>query len=458
MDSIQASHHVIGHSRWFNSVYISTTDSASAYNLSSISFVSTVNYIGKNDFPSARTAGISSSEEIDYGYATIGIEQMNGQFLHENGYLGTGITIAVLDAGFINVNNMQLFDSLRNDGRLLAEKNFVIPGNNVYGMSDHGTQVLSVLAGYQDTVYVGAAPKANYLLLLTEDDRQENIIEEYLWVMAAEYADSVGVDMINSSLGYIDFQTGNNNHTENDYGKTSTPINQAAKIASDKGILVVTSAGNEGTSSWGKLTFPSDQIEVLTVGSVDKEGNPSDFSGFTQTALSYVKPNVSAHGEDIYTSSSNNNYNENNGTSFATPLVCGLTACLLEALPGVPNSSIIEIIEQSAHLYSNPHVQMGYGIPDFSSTIEHIARINSEGESPFSIVPNPNRGEFTLTMNFTDSIEDVSIYDLTGKELLKIVLESPFQKVFNVKFYETGLHVVRIKTNKAVFAEKLFVE
>jgi hypothetical protein len=356
-------------SKWMNTVVVESADSLQVNKLIDAGFVDSVKCVWNggermNYDPCDENAyEFNSSDSIldsKYGYACQQTALLKGDQLHFLGKTGKGARIAVIDAGFMNVDKISAFSSLR----LLGEHNFSLPGRSVFCEDDHGTKVLSCLASNLEGVMVGSAPDASYLLLKSEDTRGENPIEEDFWVAAVEYADSAGVDIISSSLGYYKFDSIENYYATADLdGKTSF-ISRAAGVAADKGLLVVTSAGNEGNKDWAKITFPADVENILTVGSITSNREKSDFSSTGLTADYRIKPDVVAIGTGVYVIDSAGQAMRVSGTSFAAPTVAGFAACLWQAFPLLKNTDVIQLIKESSSQSNKPDSQMGYGIPD----------------------------------------------------------------------------------------------
>ena len=296
----------------------------------------------------------------EYGHAELQIEMLNGIRLHTMGRRGQGMRVAVIDAGFLNVDRISAFSSIQ----LLGTHNVVFPGHSVFCGDDHGSKVLSCLAANLPGWMIGTAPEASYLLIKSEDVRTEFPIEEDFWAAALEYADSVGVDIITTSLGYHLFDDAANDYKLSDLDGRTAFVTQVAEIAAEKGMLLFCSAGNEGSRSWGKITFPSDASNVLTVGAVTSENERSNFSSTGFTADLRVKPDVVALGSGVTVIGSGGNVQYANGTSFSTPIVAGLGVCLWQSLPWLTNKEIIELIQQTASQANRPDVEKGYGIPD----------------------------------------------------------------------------------------------
>ncbi|MFT6716935.1 MAG: serine protease AprX [Saprospiraceae bacterium] len=457
LDSLNKHFNVRVVSKWFNLSVVQTNDSLSIDTLKNFPFVASFKFIGKSGFSVSRTK--TGTTEIDYGVASTAVNQLKGEYLHSNNLLGEGITIAILDAGFTNVNNMDIFTPLYSELRILAEKNFISPSNDIYGFNVHGTQVLSVLAGNKDGEYVGSAPKANYILLITEDVREENLIEEYFWTQGAEYADSLGADIISSSLGYNTFDTKSFDHLQSELGKTTAMVSKGARSAVQKGMLVVNSAGNEGESPWEHLLFPADEELVLTVGAVNSQGNHVNFSSTSPPGLGFVKPNVAALGEQISISSSNGIYENANGTSFACPIISGLAACLWQAYPDKNQLEIKTIIEQSAHQYNSPDNLIGYGIPNFSQTIENISLQYKQVYST-TLFPNPtSNSKLTLKHQFNDSILNIELFDYTGKQMKTVLFEKINSETIGITLptIQQGSYFLTFITEAGLFQKQLIV-
>ncbi|MDR0796805.1 MAG: S8 family serine peptidase [Tannerella sp.] len=296
----------------------------------------------------------------EYGYAQEQIEMLNGMALHRLGRRGQGMRVAVIDAGFLHVDRIKAFASLR----LLGTHNIVFPGSNVFCADDHGTKVLSCLAANLPGQMIGTAPEASYLLIKSEDMRSEFPIEEDYWAAALEYADSVGVDVITSSLGYSVFDTPEVVYAHSDLDGRSAYVSRVSEIAVEKGLLLFCSAGNEANLTWEKITFPGDVSDVLTVGAITPEKERSNFSSTGFTADLRIKPDVVALGTGVTVIGSNGNVQYANGTSFATPIVAGFGICLWQSLHWLTNREIIALIQQTASQANRPDVEKGYGIPD----------------------------------------------------------------------------------------------
>ncbi len=371
-------------SRWLNQCVVLLEDSSRILALNNLSFVRSVQlvayyagglhlpspdaYEGKFaseamiSFPPVLQRSTAGADSLSYGYAYRQTDMVNGHELHKLGYRGEGILIAVLDAGFEGTDMHPGFDSLRHSGRIVDTYDFVLNDDEVYHHDSHGTGVLAPLAGNIPREYLGAAPDAMYALYRTEDNYSEQFIEIDNLIAGAERADSIGADIINVSLGYdfFDFPAGVN-ISQSEMDGSTTISARAANMAVQKGMLLVATSGNEGST--GLLT-PGEADSVLTVGAVDRDGNAAGFSSWGPNASGRVKPDVSVLGSPAMIFS-NSGIAGAGGTSFAAPQIAGWAACLWQARPDITVSDIRDVMIRSADRYTAPDRQKGYGIPDF---------------------------------------------------------------------------------------------
>jgi subtilisin family serine protease len=294
---------------------------------------------------------------------------------------------------------------------------FVLPGNNVYNESPHGMEVLSCMGGNIPGQLIGTAPKAKFWLLRTEDVRSETLIEEYNWVAGAEFADSVGADIINSSLGYSQFDDPSQNHTCSDMNGNTTPATVGANIAFSKGMIVVNSAGNSGGSSWKCVSSPSDGFNVLAVAAVDSNGIRAGFSSVGE-ATWRIKPNVAAMGSRVVVSSTIGTIMRASGTSFSSPVLAGMVACLWQAAPSWNNSYIKRSVEVSGNKSMNPDSLTGYGIPDFIRALQIVSIPEHPYGRDVKIYPNPFKTSFTVSLFSGKEQEiEVSLFDQQTRKI-----------------------------------------
>ncbi|MDR2765268.1 MAG: S8 family serine peptidase [Tannerella sp.] len=367
---------VVTQSKWLASVVVESEDSLSVERLKALPMVDSVLCVWQgsdrltptecSEDTSVLTPDCDRSTET-YGYGASQLNMLNGMRLHDAGRKGQGIRIAVIDAGFLHVDRISAFASLR----LLGTHNPVFPGHSVFCEDDHGTKVLSCLGANLPGVMIGAAPEASYLLIKSEDTRSEFPVEEDYWAAAIEYADSMGVDIVSSSLGYYRFDSADTLYTPSDLDGRTAFITRVAQAAADKGMLVFCSAGNEGRHEWEKITFPADAPDVLTVGAIAEDEQLSSFSSRGFTADYRIKPDVVALGSGVCVIDADGTLRHTNGTSFSTPIVAGLGACLWQALPWLDNRELIALIRRTASQAEQPDAERGYGIPDMYKAYIH---------------------------------------------------------------------------------------
>ncbi len=397
---------------------------------------------------------------FDYGYADNQISMLKGKQIHEKGYAGQGMMIAVLDAGFVNADQMPAFDSLFAQGRMLGTRDFVLPGNNVFapGNHSHGSSVLSTMASWSPGLIVGTAPLANYWLIRTEDGSTEYLIEEYNWVAGAEFADSIGADVINSSLGYTTFNDPEMDHTYEDMNGETAPVSIGATAAGQKGILVCNSAGNSGNDSWHYIGAPADAKHIITVGAVDPEGVYAPFSSVGPTADGRIKPNITAQGSQAIvasTSLANDTVYGGNGTSFSSPIAAGMVACLRQAAPDLSVDEFIGLLEESSSYYQNPDDEYGYGIPDFEMALNlsGITKTDMPQDNAFHMVSkNPFQEEIILTSNKLNALVDVQVLDIKGCVVYErnFRIEKGGHIVINgLSGLSSGIYLLRLKCPQA---------
>ncbi|MDR2868314.1 MAG: S8 family serine peptidase, partial [Bacteroidales bacterium] len=437
-------------SKWANSVVIFCDNIASLSTLSALSFVDSIVPVGNyaqgnfynpgnksvpenkpNSIVVNQSKGERNSEEF-WGLSYAQIAMHNGHLLHNEGFKGEGMLIAVIDAGWDGMPNSILMNQMTQTGQLngtfdlLQGTDAVFGNTGVYNMSSHGAYVTSIMAmNWADTM-VGTAPNAHYVFIRSENVTNEELIEEDYWAAAAELADSLGADVINSSLGYttfLDFPECTATYANND-GHWSI-ASRAATIAVQKGIIVCVAAGNEGAATFRYVSRPGDADNILTVGAVGIDSLTAGFSSIGPSFDGRVKPDVAAIGAlTTYFNFYNAYPAQGNGTSFATPVIAGLAACLWQAMPVYTASHIMDIIRQSGHQYHQPDSAQGYGIPDFyQAYISHVGIIKPHPCHEVKIFPNPCRYE-TQMLDPNREYSSLKLYDLTGKLILQRKLTS----------------------------------
>lgn len=405
----------------------------------------------------------STTDKYDYGAGYAQIDQIKGISLHNNGFDGKGMTIAVLDAGFNSVDVMTCFDSLRANNQIKGVRNMVEPGANVYSttINNHGTNVLSLMASYKNGELVGTAPKADYYLIRTEDassGSSEYILEEYYWVMGAEYADSVGADLINSSLGYTVFTDPTTNHTYMDMDGNTTVVTRGADKAAEKGILVVNSAGNEGGSSWKYIGAPADGDSVFSIGAVDILGNRAGFSSQGPTYDNRIKPDVCANGQSTAVFSPYG-LQYGSGTSYSSPITCGMTACFWQANPTLNNMQVIEAIKLTSSMSIGPDSLLGWGIPNFEKAVNQLS-IN-EIARPMSISCYPNPFVETLSIVFPNTLPsgnlEIEFYNIKSQMVEKSSIYSQRLRTItltNLSNLPKGIYFIKASIDNSIYTTR----
>jgi len=308
---------------------------------------------------------ITDHNIFDYGKSFDELKLNGVVWLHHYGFRGTGMRMMILDGGFLNVDTLHFFETLRNDNRLLGVRNLVQPEESPFIRHTHGSMVLSCIASYVPGELVGSAPMTEVYLCQTEDSRSENKIEEDNWVAGVELADSLGCQVLNSSLGYIKFDDSLMTRTYSDLNGQISRASQAATIAASKGMIICNSAGNSGDEPWRHLGCPADARNILTVGAVDVDGDKASFSSFGPTADGRIKPDACAVGYETWLGNTRGKVIRSFGTSFSSPLLAGMVTCLWQAFPDKSNYEIMEAIRQSGSQYAKPDSALGYGIPNF---------------------------------------------------------------------------------------------
>lgn len=375
---------ILGRSKWLNAVIIQTSDANAIAKINAFPFVKSLSNIALRTVPgipkdkfsslSSPTSSPAKTEKLladtfDYGPAANQIKIHKGEFLHNLGARGKGMVMAFFDAGFTGFQTNRFFDSARSRNQFLGTWDFVSNNANVNEDHPHGLNCFSIVGGYIPGTFVGSSPEAGYYLLRTEDAPTEQVIEEYNWAIAAEYADSAGVDVISSSLGYSTFDNSAFNHTYADMNGNTTVVTRMADLASKKGILVVSSAGNEGSSSWRYISAPADGDSVFTIGAVNNSGFIANFSSFGPTSNGRIKPDVVSVGQGTVLISTSGNVTNSSGTSFSCPNMAGLATCLWQLFPEVNNYKIITTLRKSSDRFNSPDPQYGYGLPDMKKAV-----------------------------------------------------------------------------------------
>jgi hypothetical protein len=472
---------ILNPTKWLNGVTIETSSSTVLAAIDALPYVQSITkssnlgggdadekpFFSAESFSEEAPYASNNYKELktyEYGPSFNQINMIKGDQMHDLGYQGQGMLIAVLDAGYDNADDLPVFDSLWANGQIIATRDFVDGGEVSFNKHYHGTMVLSTMGGFYPDELVGTAPKADYLLLRSEDGGSEYLIEEYNWVSAAEYADSAGADIINSSLGYGDgFTDPSMDHTYEQMNGSTTTITIGADIAASRGMMVVNSAGNSGTSAWYYITAPADGYHVFSIGAVDWMGYPVDFSGNGPTYDGRIKPNVSAQGEGVYIASPGGGFTYGNGTSFSSPIIAGMVACLWQANPEWNNYALMNAIQESSSSASDPNNKTGWGIPDFISAHNILTIIDNDEASVLTemkLYPNPFTSSFDLDfISEEQGSGRLTIADMTGRSVYEnnYVVEQG-RNIINVNGLENvpaGIYFVRFQSKGSIVTSKL---
>jgi serine protease AprX len=445
---------LLSRSKWLNQILVQCTDAATLQRIRQLPFVVSTRGLGFRPLPSTNyavngkrmetfqafpepTVNSSRLQNTPYNYfnATTQISLHNGQFLHNKGFRGQGIWIAMLDGGFNQYRTIAAFDSVRQGGRILGERDFVDFDNSVNEDDPHGRHCLSTIAANWPNQMVGTAPMASFWLLRTENAATEYPIEEFNWVAGAEFADSSGCDMISSSLGYIDFDDAQFNYSYSNFYNNSAISTKGAAAAARKGLIVMNSAGNSGTSAWRYLGFPSDADSVCAVAACDANRNIAGFSSWGWPGK--VKPNVTAMGLNA-TVAGNTAAGVSSGTSFSNPIMAGLVACLWQAFPRLSNMQILNALYQSADRFANPDNRFGFGIPNMQTAYRNLKRAENTslyGSTWFWATPNPFSD--TVQVRFigrVDGAVTVALVNSSGTVVATQNITSEREEMYTIRF------------------------
>ncbi|MDB2385371.1 S8 family serine peptidase [Polaribacter sp.] len=444
---------ILGKSKWLNAIHVQGTVEDISATLQNYTFVNSIQFANSSLNSSAKNNEKLKIEntknkwevQTDFNYGTTEnqIEMLGLDKLHQDGFTGKTMQIAIIDAGFPNVNTLGGFKRLRDNNQILGGYNFADRNTDFYTRNNHGSLVLSTVGGYLEGEYVGTAPDAGFYLFISEIAETETVLEETLWVEAAERADSLGVDVINTSLGYADFfDNSNHNHSYEDMDGKTTFISKGAAIGVTKGMILVTSIGNEGSSSYKYMGAPADVDGVFSVGAVDASGNIASFSSFGPSIDQRIKPNVLAQGQSSSViNSSSGNPTTSNGTSFSSPIMAGAIACFWEAFPNKTSFEIMEIVQQSGSLFNSPTDQGGYGIPDLEFAYNEALDVLTDQKQSFSISPNPVKNNITIS-NLNDTIvTSLQIVNTLGK----VVKTQQAISNIDVSYLTNGIYFLKLE-------------
>ena len=458
----QAGFTVQNRSKWLNGVVVFSLGKVDMDDFAPFPFVDTVILCDNS------SVSLPDTEVSNYGYelprfrspepfseeyyagARVQIRQLGGRALHAAGFQGQGVVIGVCDCGFPGVDTTAIFAPMRSEGRILATRDFVWANeNNVFTMHSHGTHVLSTMAAFVPGLYVGTAPKASYVLCRTENPLTETPLEEYNWVAAAEYLDSLGADVISTSLGYFNYDDSAFSYTLADLDGATAPISRGAAVAATRGLLVVNSAGNDGEAIPQHLNVPADVPQVLTVGAVDSTGLHARFSAHGPTATAHCKPDVMALGERVLSASPDGLFRYTNGTSLACPIMAGMMACLVQRFPALTPGNLCDSVRAWGSLADSPSDEMGYGLPDFSRALRTPVAINAMPvKLPFRLSPNPAKGWVTLSLDGMPIGCHMVVTDMMGRTVLSRHINQAETRIC-IDSWPAGTYFVHVDGNVA---------
>lgn len=439
---------VMAKSKWLNALHVRGNQS-DINALTSFPFVFSVYFADRSLNVPGKTAveypitpvnkTMETAVVFDYGNSLNQIQMLHGDVLHQQNYTGSGKIIAVMDGGYPGVNDAAPFARLRDNNQILGGYDFVNRNNDFYTGISHGTMVLSTMGGYVDGQLVGTAPDASYYLFITEDGNNESPLEESLWVEAAEEADRLGVDIINTSLGYSVFDNSAYNYTYEDMNGQTTFIAKGLEVAFSRGMICVVSAGNEGNKDWYYITSPADAEHALTIGAVNSAANYAAFSSHGPSFDGRVKPDVAAQGQAAVLSTPAGVINTASGTSFSGPIMAGMTASLWQALPGKTNAEIMQIIRESGSVFDNPNDEIGYGIPDFSSALANNLDIERALRKVLTLYPNPAVN--IVNIDFHSELQDgnIALYNTVGQKIFQQEISAK-QSSISIGHLRSGLY------------------
>lgn len=464
---------VLAQSKWLNMVHVRGLQ-IDIDALAGLSFVDHIQYANHSLNPGGRIAQSSNriskinkwqdthNTQVTYNYGSSAtqVQMLNCHILHQNNYTGAGKVVAILDAGFPGVNTAAPFSSLQSRGLILGGYNFVNNSTNFYTGNSHGTNVLSTMGG-NATDLVGTSPDAGYYLFITEDVASETPLELSNWVEAAEEADRLGVDVINSSLGYFGFDNAAYSYTHAKMNGQTSVASRAVDIAFEKGMICVISAGNEGNNAEPHVGTPADALHAITVGSVTNTEIKSGFSSIGPTGDARMKPDLMAMGSYSVISNTGGSITTASGTSFSSPILAGAITSFWSAFPTKTNAEIVQFVKASADRYATsivvPNNNYGYGIPDFQLAM-NAALSTSEFESNknkvVKVFPNPMASEISISTNEELHGASFVIYNQLGQKVLSTTIAKALQNV-NVSNLASGIYNYSISNSNKTVQGKL---
>ncbi|MGJ8684562.1 MAG: S8 family serine peptidase [Nonlabens sp.] len=429
-------------SKWFNCVHVTGLE-ADINALSSLSFVASIDFRDPSKMvqqPYRDKFIETTTPPLTYGNASNQISMIGLNTLHDTGNTGTGVTIAVTDSGFPNVDTNVAFNQLRGNNGIAGGYDFVAGDNSIYGDHFHGARVLSIMAAHENGNFEGSAPDAQYYLFRTEDVASETPAEMSYWVAAAERADSLGVDVMNVSLGYLGFDNSSESLSYTDLDGQTAFISRGANVAAEKGMIIVVSVGNSGTSaSHPYIAAPADADGAFTIGSVNATRQKSNFSSIGPTFDNRLKPDVMAQGTSTALVDENGILVNGSGTSYSAPVISGAIACLVQAFPNLTPQQIQTAVEESSDNFTTPNNQLGYGIPDFGAAFTTLSTLNVESvDFNFYI----KEKQLVVVLPQEHPAVTARLYNLVGQCVWQGTIES--NTPVELDSYNSGIYILQL--------------
>jgi serine protease AprX len=450
---------LLAKSKWLNCVYVRGSQSDIAA-LSSLPFVTSISFLdptlnltnpnSDSETSNRKTSLIPVNKRLEtlttfnYGNSFNQIHMLNGDILHQQNYTGTGKIIAVLDAGFPEVDTAQPFERLLSNNSILGGYDFVNKSTDFYTGNSHGTLVLSCMGGYTDGQLVGTAPDAKYYLYITEDVASENPVEEANWVEAAEEADRVGVDIITTSLGYLGYDNPAYSHNYSDMIGNKNFASKGVNMAFSKGIIVVASAGNEGSNPEPHVGVPGEATNALAIGAVKFDRARANFSSIGPSFDGRIKPDIMAQGQASVLSDTLGNITTADGTSFSGPIMAGMIASFWQALPTLTNQQVVNLVKQSADNFATPDALYGYGIPNFGSALSTALGNKYVSNQVFAIYPNPTKDFVSVTLPENSKNILITFYNQLGQQVFNKNVDSQNSKL-EIQNLSSGIYLYQIE-------------
>ena len=438
-------------SKWFNFIHIIGNENE-IQNLENVGFV-------KKVVMANRTINKSTEYNTDLKFLDQEndnpenqIEMIGLDYLHDLGFRGEGISIAIFDAGFRNVDSIGAFSRIHSLGNIKYVYDFVDKTNNLYSYTgnSHGTLVFSVMAGFIESEFIGSAPDSEYYLFRTEDVSSETPAEESYWIEAIEVADSLGVDITNTSLGYKNYDNENYSYQNHEMNGYTALISKASNIAFNKGIILINSAGNSSNSG---VIAPADSPNVLSIGAVNNQGDYAFFSSQGNNFQPTTKPDIVAQGYGTFVVNAENELTKSSGTSFSSPVISGAIACLYQAFNEFSNKKIYNVVRNASSQFYFPDSFLGYGIPNFEQA--YITSLKNRSDE-FVVYPTVVIDDIRI-INYESQLFEVKIFDTKGKNIFTKKYND-IQNNIDLAFLANGFYYLNIKNFDGEFINKKIIK